>query len=393
MSDLDGDIAIIGGGIMGSAIAYFLTANPAFHGKILVIERDPTYEICATTRSWGGIRKQFSLEENIRISQFMFEFMPQIPDLLALEDERPDVGFTDNGYLFLAGDQGAETLRRLAIEQNRCGANTTLLEKSDLEARFPWLNSADLTVGAYGGGIEGWLDPHALLMAFRRKARSLGAVYLADEVVDARRVGNAITALELRDGGPLRAGIVINAAGPWAGRVAAMMDCPLPVEPRKRMTYVFDCRAPLPAMPLTIDPSGMAFRPESGQFLAIHPPPEEEDRGDDDMTLDLEPFEASIWPALAHRVPAFEAIKLSRAWAGLYDYNFFDQNAIIGAHPEIANLYFCNGFSGHGIQQAAAAGRAISELILYGAFQTLDLSRLGYERILSGQPLREVHIV
>jgi sarcosine oxidase len=172
-----------------------------------------------------------------------------------------------------------------------------------------------------------------------------------------------------------------------------MIGCPLPVEPRKRMTFVFDCRAALPSLPLTIDPSGLAFRPETGQFLAIQSPPENNDPRGEDLELELLPFERELWPLLAARVPAFEAIKMSRAWAGFYDYNYLDQNGIIGRHPELENLYFCTGFSGHGIQQSAAAGRAMMELITGGAYQSLDLSRLGYERILSGHPLREINII
>ena len=146
-------------------------------------------------------------------------------------------------------------------------------------------------------------------------------------------------------------------------------------------------------MPFTIDVNGMAFRPEGGQYLAILSPPAEQDPDSDDLELEYELFEETIWPALAARVPAFEAIKLVRAWAGHYDYNTFDQNAIIGPHPEIGDLLFCNGFSGHGLQQSPAAGRAVAELIVHGKFLSLDLSNFGYERIAEGRAMTEVNVV
>jgi sarcosine oxidase len=387
------DIAIIGGGIMGAAIAHFLSFQAAFAGKITVIERDRNYENCATTRSWGGIRQQFTLEENINISLFMAEFLKSAPARLAVTEIQPDLGFHPSGYLFLATQQGRTALERAVETQNRLGAQTKLLSQVELAASFPWLETADLAAGAYGGETEGWLDPHALLMAYRARARADGVEFVHDEVVAVRKTGNCLNGIELKEGGKLTADIIVNAAGPWSGEVATMIGCPLPVEPRKRMTFVFDCRAALPSLPLTIDPSGLAFRPETGQFLAIQSPPENNDPRGEDLELELLPFERELWPLLAARVPAFEAIKMSRAWAGFYDYNYLDQNGIIGRHPELENLYFCTGFSGHGIQQSAAAGRAMMELITGGAYQSLDLSRLGYERILSGHPLREINII
>ena len=167
----------------------------------------------------------------------------------------------------------------------------------------------------------------------------------------------------------------------------------LPVRPKKRMSYIFDCREDFRKAPLTIDATGVAFRPEGQHYIATVSPPKARDPDAHDFEPEYDTFEEIIWPAMAHRVPAFEAIKLSGAWAGHYDYNTFDQNAILGPHPEIGGLLFCNGFSGHGLQQGPAAGRAIAEMILYGAYRSLDLSRLGYGRILAGRPEREANIV
>jgi hypothetical protein len=223
---------------------------------------------------------------------------------------------------------------------------------------------------------------------FRRKARALGVEYRHDEVVSVEVNGGRIAGLGLRKAGALACGTLVNAAGPRAGALAALAGAELPVGPRKRMTYVFDCRAALPPLPLIIDVTGVACRPEGGQYLAIVSPPEHRDRVCEDFELEYDSFETVIWPALAHRVPAFEAIKLVRAWACHYDYNSFDQNAVLGPHPEIAGLLFCNGFSGHGVQQAPAAGRATAEWIVHGGFRSLDLSALLYARIAEGRPVR-----
>jgi FAD-dependent oxidoreductase domain-containing protein 1 len=206
-------------------------------------------------------------------------------------------------------------------------------------------------------------------------------------------IGAAISSVALAGGGRLACGHLVNAAGPWAGRLAALAGVDLPVGPRKRMSYVFDCRAELPGMPLVVDPSGLAFRPEGRQFMAILSPPPEDDPETEDLTEDYAPFEREIWPILAARVPAFAAIKATGAWAGLYDHNSLDRNAVLGRHPEIANFHFCAGFSGHGLQQAPAAGRAVAETIVHGRFLSLDVSALGYRRVLQAEPLAEVNVV
>ena len=387
------DVAIVGGGVMGSAIAYFLTADPAFDGRVLVIERDPGYADCATTRSWGGLRQQFSTAENIRMSLFGLEFVRRSADLLEVDGERPDLGFKEQGYLFLASPAGLPVLEANCRLQRELGADIVLLEPGEIAARFPWLVTEDLAAGGYGRSGEGWIDPSALLHGFRRKARAQGADYRHGEVAAIELEGGRIHGLRLADGTGLDCGALVNAAGPQAGQVAGLAGIPLPVEPRKRMSFIFDCRTDLSASPLTIDPTGVTFRPEGGRYIAIVSPPEEEDATSADLDEDYRPFEEVIWPALAARVPAFEAIKTAGAWAGHYDYNSFDQNAVLGPHPEIPNLFFCNGFSGHGIQQSPAAGRAVAECIVHGRYLSLDLSNLGYARLLEGRPLREINVV
>jgi sarcosine oxidase len=386
------DVAIAGGGVMGSAVAYFLASDPGFAGRVLVVERDPTYATCATTRSWGGFRQQFSTPENVRMSLFGAAFFREAAERLAVDGERPDLGMRVQGYLFLASPSGAAQLAANVRLQREEGANVELLDLAALAGRFPWLARDDLACGALGPE-EGWIDPHALLHAFRRKAISLGVEYRREEVTGLESEGRRVTGLRLASGGLVSAGVVVNAAGPQAAAIAAMAGLELPVRPRKRMTFVFDCRADLRAAPLTIDPTGVAFRPEGGGYIGIVSPPEENDPDSTDLELDYGPFEETVWPALAARVPAFEEIKLKSAWAGWYDYNIFDQNALLGPHPERDGLLFCNGFSGHGIQQSPAAGRAVAELILHGGYRSLDLARFGLARVLAGRPLFEANVV
>ncbi len=387
------DVAIAGGGLMGSAVAYFLAADADFDGSVVVIERDPAYEFCTTSGSWGGFRQQFSTPENVRMSQFGIGFFRRIAEHLAVAGEAPELGFKEQGYLFLASASGRAQLEANCAVQWAEGAAVSLLEPHEIAARFPWLNTEGIAAAGFGHANEGWIDPSALMHGFRRKARALGVEYLHDEVVSIEVTGGRIAGVGLRQGGALACGTLVNAAGPQAGALAALAGAALPVGPRKRMTYVFDCRAELPLLPLTIDVTGVACRPESGQYLAIVSPPEDRDPDCGNFELEYDTFETVIWPVLASRIPAFEAIKLIRAWACHYDYNAFDQNAILGPHPEIAGLLFCNGFSGHGVQQAPAAGRATAEWIVHGRFQSLDLTALLYARIAAGRPVKEVNVV
>ncbi|MCC7271125.1 MAG: FAD-binding oxidoreductase [Alphaproteobacteria bacterium] len=387
------DVVVVGGGIVGSSTAYFLTADPVFSGRVVVVERDPTYERASTVRSAGSIRQQFSTPENIRMSQFGMAFLRDIDRRLGVDGERIDVGFRENGYLFLATEAGRAVLEANHATQRACGAAVALLDPAGLAARFPWLSTAGIAAGSLGTANEGWFDPHTLLMAFRRKARAQGAIYLHDEVVAVERTGDRVDAVRLASGGRITCGTMVCAAGPNAGRVAALAGTELPVEHRKRFVYVFDCRERFPAMPLVICPNGVWVRPEGAGYVCGTSPPEEEDPDCPDLELDYRLFEDVVWPTIAERVPAFESIRLSNAWAGHYDYNTVDHNGIIGRHPAVANLVFANGFSGHGLQQAPATGRAVSELVVHGRFVTLDLARFAYTRFAEGRPVLELNVV
>jgi FAD-dependent oxidoreductase domain-containing protein 1 len=387
------EVVIAGGGIIGSAIAYFLAADPQFQGRVCVVERDPSYARAATTRSAGSIRQQFSTPGNIEMSKFGAHFLKHVGDYLSVEGEAPQIAFREGGYLFLASEEGRAILEQNHALQIAHGAHNALLAPDALRSRFPWLATEGVALGCLGLADEGWFDPYALLQGFKRKARALGAVYLTDEVVGVTRAGASITGVTLASGGAISCARLVDAAGPFSGRLAAMAGLELPVGPRKRFVYVFDCRSAPAPFPLLIDTSGVWVRPEGRLFIAGVSPPEAEDRDCDDLELDYALFEEVVWPTLARRIPAFEAIKLTNAWAGHYDYNAVDQNAILGPHPHVANLIFATGFSGHGVQQAPAVGRAIAELLVHGRYRTLDLGAFGYGRLERGELLTELNVV
>ncbi|MFC3205480.1 NAD(P)/FAD-dependent oxidoreductase [Aquamicrobium soli] len=397
------DVVIVGGAVIGSAIAYFLAANPDFDGSVLVVERDPTYLKAATSLSSSSIRTQFSNPINVRISQFGSEFIRAFADRMQVAGEaKPDLGFHPGGYLFLAGSTEQETvLRENHAVQKACGADVVLWNRDELANAFPHLNVEDILLASYGRSGEGWFNNTGLLHGFKAKARELGADYVTDEVVGIDREGGRVTAVRLRSGARVEAGTVVNASGPRAALTARMAGLDIPVEPRKRTIFVFDCaRAPEGSatvnggrLPLMIDPSGVFCRPEGRFFLAGCPPVEDPAADFDDFEPCYEEFEDIIWPALAGRSPAFEAIKVVNQWAGHYDFNVLDHNLVVGRHPDVQNFIFANGFSGHGLQQSPATGRGVSELIVYGQYRTLDLSEVGYERIVENRPFLEKAVI
>ncbi len=387
-----GDVVVIGGGVIGSAIAYFLAANDDFDGTVTVVERDPTYENAATARSVGGIRQQFSTPENILMSQFGASFVRNADAHLSIDGAPLHLPFVENGYLFLATDAGMPVLRENHRIQTQLGASVALLDPAALGRRFPWLNVSGLGGGTHGERNEGWTDPYSLMQAFRAKAIALGAVYRKDDAVRLLRSGRRIAGVALASGETLRPAIVVSAAGWHVAGLAATAGIALDVRPRKRQVFVFSCRATLERVPLTIDPSGVYVRPEGATYLSGVSPAAERDPDCTDFEIEYELFEEIVWPTLAERIPAFEAIKLERAWAGHYDYNLLDQNAILGPHPEIDNLLFATGFSGHGLQQSPATGRAIAELVIYGEYRSIDLTRFGFGRMLRHEPVKELNV-
>ncbi|MCW5735324.1 MAG: FAD-binding oxidoreductase [Enhydrobacter sp.] len=377
------DIVIVGGGVIGSSIAWHLSGDPGFEGSVTVIERDATYTRASSALSASSIRQQFSTPLNIQLSRHGIGFLRQARILLDV-----DLGLREPGYLFLVSSAGEAVLRANNAIQRSEGCAVELLDPAALVGRFPAISAEGVALASHGTANEGWFDGPALMQGFRRKARERGVDYVEDEVV-----GLEPHRVTLRSGRIVEAHTIVIAAGPWSGEVAAMAGIALPVEPRRRSVFVFDCRETLPLLPLTIDPSGVWFRPEGRFWLAGTTPAPGNDPAGAPLEVQHHEWDDLVWPALARRVPAFEAAKVVSSWAGYYEYNTFDQNGIVGRHPEIDGIVFATGFSGHGIQQSPAVGRAVAELIVHGSYRTLDLSHFGYERISAGRPVRELNVV
>jgi FAD-dependent oxidoreductase domain-containing protein 1 len=371
------DVVIAGAGIVGASTAYWLKRlDPSV--SVTLVERDRSFARASSSLSASSIRQQFSHPLNIRMSQFGLAFLREMG--IALEEK---------GYLYLGA---AAPLRALNETQRAHGADVILLNPQDISARFPWLNVAGVESGSLGLSGEGWFDGPALHQRVLKEARSLGARLIDGEAVGFERgAGGRVHAVLLADGSRIPCSHTVNAAGPWARTLAAAAGIALPVHARRRTVFVLSCPQELPGCPLVIDPSGFWFRPEGRFFIAgTTPSPDADD-------LPLEPnhaeFDEALWARMAHRVPAFAALRVERAWAGYYEMNLFDANAIVGAHPSAPNLWFANGFSGHGMQQAPAAGRGVAELILRGRFETLELAPFGFQRLIDNRPIAEDMII
>ena len=387
MSD---QVVIVGGGVMGSALAYWLTRLAPSLG-VTVVERDPSYEYASSALSAASIRQQFSTAVNVRISQASIAFLRSAAETLGVEGEKPNIMLREDGYLYLAAAEGVAALRAAHDLQQAHGADISLMDTAALGKAFGWLNTSDLCLGSLGQSGEGWFDGYALLMAFVRKARRQGARYVKGEVCGLDIRCGRVTHVILADGSRMTCTHAVNAAGPWARRLAAMAAIDLPVHARRRTVYVISCPTQMQRFPLLIDPSGFWIRPEGRGFIAGLSPAD--DPGEAPLEPDFDAFESRLWPLLAHRIPAFEEAKLERAWAGYFEMNSFDHNAILGTHSSLANLLFMNGFSGHGMQQSPVVGRAIAELILHGRFETMDLSDLLFARIEANRPLHEANVI
>ena len=388
------DVLIVGGAIMGSSVAFFLSRNPDFDGTILVVEQDPSYENSSTARTNSCMRQQFSTEVNIRISQFGAEFVRDFRDWVD-DPEAPEVPVNHFGYMYLAAnDAAAAVLQANQRVQASLGAGTVIMTPAEISAAYPFYNVDGIVCGSHNLVGEGWWDSATVFDWWRRQARRNGATYITDEVVGIDRDGDTVTGVELASGSRVGCRALVNATGPRAAHTAAMAGLELPVEPRKRFTWIFEAAEPLDQdLPLTIDPSGVHVRSDGAAYMAGCPPDVDPPVAYDDFDMDHDIFEDKVWPVLANRVPAFERIKVTSRWAGHYAYNHFDHNAVVGPHTEVGNFLFINGFSGHGMQQSPAMGRAVSELLCYGEYRTLDLSELGYGRIARGEPFIETAII
>jgi FAD-dependent oxidoreductase domain-containing protein 1 len=381
-------VVIIGGAIVGSMTAYFLRQE-GFAGRITVLERDPSYRFSSTALSAAGIRTQFGCDINVRMSLFGADFIRSLKQRFGAD---ADIGFRENGYLFVGGP-GSEAGRLAGVAMQReQGASIEVLAPPELEVRFPWLNPEGIALGTFGARNEGWFDAWALLTLARDAARRLGVTYLHDTASELRTAGNKVTAVRTASGAEIPADFVVNAAGALSGRIAAWLGIDLPVTPRKRTVFFIKGKLDGTHMPLLFDTSGLWLRPEGDGFICGMAPPGADPDADGDFEPDHAMFEDLVWPALAHRIPALESLRQERAWAGHYEFCALDQNGVVGPHDHFSNFLFATGFSGHGVMQSPATGRGVAELITHGAYRTLDLSPLGFQRIAAARPMAETVI-
>ncbi len=389
------DVIIVGGAMLGSSTAWWLSDSKAFTGRILVVEKDPTYESSATSRTNSCIRQQFSADINIRISQFGAEFVKNFRSFMGGDPDVPDVPLQSFGYMYLAGDEAtARVLRECQKIQAAAGAGTRIMTPSQIAAEYPFYNLDGIIIGSHNPVDEGYFEGSTLFDWWKRKARQNGVEYITNEVVDIHREGNRVTGVRLASGEEIGAGYVVNASGTRGAVTAAMAGVEIPVEPRRRFTFIFDAAEPLDQdLPLTIDPSGVHMRSDGRYYLAGCPPDEDSAVEFDDFDIDHNVWEDKAWPAIANRIPLFERIKLINSWMGHYDFNTLDHNAIVGPAGEVENFILLNGFSGHGFQQSPAMGRGVAELIIYGEYRSLDLGPLGFDRIAKREPLLEKAII
>ena len=396
-SHLSYDVVIVGGAMFGSSVAWFLSNNPDFNGSILVVERDPSYEFTSTAHTNSCMRQQFSREINVRVSQYAAEFVKNFRSYFDNDSRVPEIPFQSYGYMYLADNEAfANVLRESQAVQAECGAGTKIMTAQEIAQDYPFYNLDDIVAGSHNLIDEGYFDGNTVFDWWKRSAQEKGAEYLCNEVVAMSKnaAGTQVENITLKTGEVISCGKVVNASGPRAVLTSRMAGIEIPVEPRKRYTFIFSAEQPLDRdLPLTIDPSGVHMRTDGTYYLAGCPPHEDPAVDYDDFVQDHSLWQEKVWPIIANRIPQFEAIKLINSWAGHYAFNTFDQNAILGPHTEVENFIFVNGFSGHGFQQSPAMGRGTAELITYGEYRSLDLRPFNYERIELNQPFVEKAVI
>lgn len=389
------DVIVVGGAMVGSSVAWFLTNEPAFNGSILVVERDPTYEFSSTAHTNSCMRQQFTSPLNIRISQFAADFVKNLRAHMGGDERVPELSIRNFGYMYLAANEAqAVSMQEAQSIQAGLGAGTRHLNAQEIAELYPFYNVDDIVAANHNLVDEGYFDGNTLFDWWKRSARDRGVTYHAGDVTGIDVTANRVTGVVLADGTRIGCGTLVNASGPRAARTAAMAGINLPVEPRKRYTYIFAAEKPLDRdLPLTIDPSGVHMRTDGTYYLAGCPPNDDPAVEPDDFEADHTLWEEKVWPALAHRIPQFEALRLMNSWVGHYAFNTFDQNAIVGPHEAIGNFVFANGFSGHGFQQSPAVGRGVAEWVTHGEYRSLDFSPFAFDRIGTNQPFVEKAVI
>lgn len=372
---------------MGWATAHYLLRLESGL-DVMVVEKDPTLRQSSTLLSDGNVRIQFNLKENIAISQHAMATLETFAEDFAVGEFVPDPQMRKQGNLFLVDEVGREAALSGLATQQAMGCDSQWLDKEAVETRFPALASEDL-VGGTLGPKDGSVDPNAIVEGYRRTALAAGAGAAHARVVSLLARAGKVSSIGIADGSTLETDVVVVCAGAWSPRLLETVGVVIPVEPVMRTVYVVagDVEGS-DSLPSVFLPSGVYLIPEHDGTFLIAWSTDEDPVGFDFTPAPRAKFYDVIWPELASSLPAFDRLEVVRSWAGLYAQNRLDANAIIGEWPDIDGLYQATGFSGHGFQQCHAVGRHLAELIT-GRGPSLDLSRLGPERILASRPLLE----
>ncbi|MEZ5378215.1 MAG: FAD-binding oxidoreductase [Acidimicrobiales bacterium] len=380
-------VVIIGGAIVGSFCAWELR-RAGHTGPITVVERDLSFQRSSTALSAASIRTQFDTSTCIEMSRYAIDLFRDLAT--QFEEDGADIGYVENGYLLLGPPEEVDARTAAVAMQRSHGADVAVFTPAELATRFPFLDLAEVGIGTFGRSGEGWFDAWQLLSLVKRAARRAGVDYREATVAGFVSEAEAVTGVRLAGGGVVDCDTCILAAGAQSGRIAALLDIDLPVVPKKRSVFHFEAPVPADGFPMLFDNSGVWVRPEGSGFIGgIQPDAANDPDADDDFEPHRELFEEVFWPRLVARVPAMDRLRLRRSWAGHYEMNLLDHNAVVGPHDRYANLLFATGFSGHGVMHAPATGRGIAELVTTGDFDAIDLNPLGWDRVRDRRPLTE----
>ncbi len=383
------DVIFAGAGVMGCATAYnLLLRDPNL--KILLVERDSSYERNSTVLSDGNMRIQFNLEPNIRISQYGMQVMETFDEVMTSSTYTPATNFRRQGNMFLFSKEGEANARKGYETQKSFGCDVELLSSEQIADYFPWFEDTHGTIaGATFGPGDGTMSPRDILLGYRHKAVDLGATVIEAEVAELLKDGSQMTGIKLKNGDVYNANIVANVTGSWATILAETVGVTLPITPIKREVYSVKTDQKSDAiMPMMLFPSGQYLIHEgAGSFITGGKHPLDPVTFTD-FSWHQQRFEDHMWEGLVNYIPCFDRLQVHSGWGALYAVNTLDANAILGEWPTLKGYFCANGFSGHGFQQSHAVGRYIAELML-GVEPTLDLSIFGPQRILDNAPVFE----